>query len=323
MREVIVIARGPNQRILKQVGWIIVVRIEQGTQAEALAGVAAGEVPQADFRFVSSGYFETMGIQLVAGRAFTDRDVSNTPPVIMVNKRMADENWPGVDPVGQRLQTVFNGWRWYEVIGVVDDTRYYGLDADARPEMYVVNQQVSFGPMTVVAKTAGATGPLVAALRRAILDVDPQQPAHSVFAAEEIVAATIAAERFYATLLVAFGTVAMLLAAAGVYGVLSYWVSQRTQEIGIRLALGANRSSVTRLVVGNGMAVAAVGIAIGLAGAVATTRLLSNMLFGVGAGDPLTLAGVSLVLGGAALLACYIPARRAGRVDPMRALREE
>jgi ABC-type antimicrobial peptide transport system permease subunit len=177
--------------------------------------------------------------------------------------------------------------------------------------------------MTVVAKTAGATGPLVAAMRRAILDVDPQQPAHSVLAAEEIVAATIAAERFYATLLMAFGSVAMVLAAAGVYGVLSYWVSQRTQEIGIRMALGASRSTVTRLVVGNGMAVAAVGIGLGLAGAFATTRLLSNMLFGVGAGDPLTLAGVSLILGSAALLACYIPARRAGRVDPMRALREE
>ena len=301
----------------------VAVNFDLPYRTEATAGVATGEVPQADFRFVSSGYFETMGIQLVAGRAFTDRDVVDTPLVVMVNKRMAEENWSGADPVGQRLQTVFNGWRWYEVIGVVEDTRYYGLDAEARPEMYVVNQQVSFGPMTVVAKTAGATGPLVAAIRRAILDVDPQQPAHSVLAAEEIVAATIAAERFYATLLVAFGAVAMLLAAAGVYGVLSYWVSQRTQEIGIRMALGASRRTVIRLVVGNGMLVATTGIALGLLGAFAATRVLSNMLFGVGAGDPLTLGGVALLLGSAAFVACYLPARRAGRVEPMSALREE
>ncbi|MCZ6915710.1 MAG: ABC transporter permease [Gemmatimonadetes bacterium] len=301
----------------------VAVNFDLPYRTEATAGVSMGEVPQADFRFVSAGYFEAMGIQLMAGRTFTDHDVVAAPLVIMVNKRMAEENWPGVDAVGQRLETVFNGWRWYEVIGVVDDTRYYGLDAEVHPEMYVANQQVSFGSMTLAAKTAGDTGPLLAAIRRAILEVDPQQPAHSIVAAEEIVAATIAEERFYATLLVVFAAVAMILATAGVYGVLSYWVTQRTQEIGIRMALGASRSTVTRLVVGNGMLVATAGIGLGLLGAIAATRVLSNMLFGVSAGDPLTLGGVALLLGGAALLACYVPARRAGRVDPMSALREE
>ena len=293
-------------------------------RTEATAGLSAGEVPQADFRIVTPGYFETILVPLLAGRFFTSGDDQTSPSVILINRTMAELHWPGEDPIGHRLQTIgLRGWTWFEVVGVVEDTRFYGLASEPHPEMYVAHEQYNFASMTVVARTAGSTGLLGGALRRTILNKDANQPAHTILPVEELIADSIASERFYATLLGLFAVIALMLAATGIYGVLSYWVNQRAQEMGVRMALGASRGEVVRLVVRSGMLVTAKGIVLGLVAALGATRLLANMLFGVGTADPLTFFGVSLILGGAALVACYVPARRAGRADPMAALRNE
>lgn len=292
-------------------------------RTEATAGTEGGDVPQADFRVVTPGYFETLGVELLEGRFFSDADGPESPPVVLVNRAMAERHWPDRSPVGRRLETVFQGWQWYEIVGVVENTRYYGPDSEPRPEMYVAEPQSTFFSMTVTARTAGDAAALVPQVRTAFRDVDPLRPPQSVFQVHDLVRASVAAERFYATLLGAFALVAMLLASAGVYGVLSYRVSQRSQEIGVRLALGAGRSRVLALIVASGMAVAGSGIALGLVGVVVTTRFLSGMLFGVRALDPLTLGVVVLTLALAALAACLVPGYRASRLDPVRTLRQE
>jgi putative ABC transport system permease protein len=301
----------------------VAVNFDLPFRTETAAGVEAEEIPQADFRIVTPGYFETLRVPLLRGRLFDAGDRPETPKVILINRTMAERHWPGVDPVGRRLQTVFGGWEWYQIVGVVDDTRYYGLDAEPRPEMYVAEAQSAFASMTVVARATGSASALVPALRSAVREVDPLQPEQSAFAVTELISASIAAVRFYATLLGVFALVAMALAAAGVYGVLSYLVSQRTQEIGVRLALGSGRGEVVGLVVGSGMLVAAGGIGLGLLVAAGTMRFLSGMLFGVEALDPLTLGAVSAVLALSALVACLAPAWRASRLDPVAALRED
>jgi putative ABC transport system permease protein len=301
----------------------VAVNFDLPFRTEATAGVEGGEIPQADFRIVTPGYFESLRVPLLRGRLFDGGDRPETPKVILVNRTMAEQHWPGMNPVGRRLETVFGGWEWYEIVGVVEDTRYYGLDAEPRPEMYVAEPQFAFASMTVVARTEGSASALVPLLRSAVREADPLQPAQSAFAVTQLISASIAAERFYATLLGVFALVAMLLAVAGVYGVLSYWVSQRTQEIGVRLALGAGRGQVVGLVVGSGMLVAAAGIGLGLLVAAGTMRFLSSMLFGVEALDPLTFGTVSAILALSALVACLAPAVRASRLDPVAALREE
>lgn len=292
-------------------------------RTEDTAGQEDGEIPQADLRMVSPGYFETIRARLLAGRLLDDRDHADAPLVMMVNRTMAERAWPGGSPVGRRVETVQFGWKWYEVVGVVDDTRYYGLGSESRPEMYIVVDQVPFGSMTVVARTAGSTAPLLEALRRAVLEVDPIQPPQDVLAVAELVAADVAAERFYATLLGIFAAVALALAAAGLYGLLSYWVGLRRRELGVRIAMGATRPKILRLVLSSGMMVVALGILAGLAAAFATTRLLASMLFGVQPLDPLTFAGMAGLLALVAALACLLPAWRASRMDPVEVLKEE
>lgn len=292
-------------------------------RTEGTAGVPVGDLPQADYRVVSAGYFETMAIGLISGRALGEVDDGNSPQVILVNRTMAERNWPGENPVGRRVETLSPGWTWFEIVGVVEDTRYYGLDREPRPEMYVAQPQRHFGALTVVARTTGDLAALTTAIVGAIREVDPQMPANSILPVTDLIADSIAAERFYAALLGAFAIVAMALAAAGLYGVLSYWVHQRRREIGVRMALGAPRGEVIAMVVRNGMQVTLAGIVMGIAGSWVTSRVLSDMLFGVRPFDPATLVIGSTLLAATAMVACYVPAFRAGRTDPLHVLRAE
>jgi predicted permease len=280
------------------------------------------ELPQADYRIVTPGYFEAMGIAVVRGRRLNDFDGPDAPHVALVNQAMADQVWPGRNPVGERIYTPATDWAWFDIIGVVNDTRYYGLGSEPRPEMYMAHAQYPDHMMTYVVRSATHDAASLTALaRRGIANLDRGQPAHSVVTMPSLIGESIAVERFYALVLAIFAGVAFALSGAGVYGVLSYWVNQRRHEIGVRMALGATASGVWRLVVRHGMTYAALGIGLGLIGALVSSRVLTNVLYGVGTADPVTFGGVAVLLGGTALLACWLPARRATRVDPIQPLR--
>ncbi len=281
-----------------------------------------GELPQTDFRIVTPGYFSAMGIPILRGRALNDFDGPNAPHVTLVNQTMAAQVWPGRNPVGERIYTPAWDWAWFEVIGVVSDTKYYGLGSEPHAEMYMAHAQYPDGAMTFVVRSAGGDAASLTALaRRGVSGVDRAQPAHSVVTMPSLIGDSIAVERFYALMLAIFAGVAFVLSGAGVYGVLSYWVNQRRHEIGVRMALGATATGVWRLVVWHGMTYAGLGIGLGLVGALASSRVLANVLFGVGTADLLTFGAVALLLGGTALLACWLPARRATLVDPIQPLR--
>jgi len=287
------------------------------------AGLPDNQLPEADFRVVTPGYFDAMGIPLRSGRTFSNADRAETINVMLVNEAMVEMAWPGRSPLGVLVNTPSTDWNTFQVVGVVANTRYYGLDSDPRPEMYVVHNQVPRSNMSYVVGADGNPTGLVDAVRREIAAHDPAQPAHSVVPLIDLVSDTVAASRFYALVLGIFAAVALALSAAGIYGVLSYWVNQRTSEIGVRIALGSSARGVLRLVVGHGMRYTLLGVGLGLVGAVVSTRVLSNVLYGVGTADPLTFVSVTVVLSAIALLACWIPASRASRVDPVAALRDE
>jgi putative ABC transport system permease protein len=281
------------------------------------------ELPQADFRVVTPGYFEAMGVSLVAGRLLDGFDRPTTPFVVLVNETMARQVWPNESPVGQRIETPSTEWNWFEVVGVVSDTRYYGLRSEPRPEMYVAHAQVPRARMMFVVRAEEAAVPLAASLKREVLDQDPAQPVHSLVAMKDLVSDSVKAERFYGVVLALFSALALTLAASGVFGVLSYSVASRTREIGVRMALGARRSEVMREVLSKGLGLGFLGASIGLAGAALATRVVRSVLFGVSATDGATFGGVAILLLGTALAACTVPAMRASRVDPIVALRDE
>ncbi|MGH9854274.1 MAG: FtsX-like permease family protein, partial [Blastocatellia bacterium] len=280
----------------------------------------AGALPST----ISPGYFHTMGIPLLSGRAFTPQDVAQSAPVAVINEAMRERAWPNQDPLGKRI-------RMYPydataltltVIGVVKDVRQSELQATARPEVYrSYAQMASYSPRDLVIRTSVAPLGLAPAVRDAIQSVDKDQPVSNVRTMERILADSIADERFNMLLLAIYAALALMLAAVGIYGVMSYLVTQNTREIGIRLALGAQARDVLRLVAGQGLALTIAGIVVGLIGAWGLTRLMKKLLYGVTATDPLTFICVSLLLIFIALLACYIPARRATKVDPIIALR--
>jgi putative ABC transport system permease protein len=268
-----------------------------------------------------------MGVPLVAGREFSERDTKDSPPAVVVNQTLATRVFPGEEAVGQRLMFTGGGGPPVEIVGVVGDERVNGLDAPVTPVVYYPYLQDTPPPpgTGVLVRTQGDASALAGAVRREVLSLEPATLVFGVRTMEEIIADSPATfMRRYPTILIGvFAAVAFLLASVGIYGVVSYTVSQQTHEIGVRMALGAQTRDVLRLVVGRGMAMALVGVGVGLVGAFALTRLMSSLLFGVSPTDPLTFAAVAALLVAVALAACLVPARRATRVDPMTALRYE
>jgi putative ABC transport system permease protein len=281
------------------------------------------ESPDANFRSISPEYLKAMEIPLRRGRTLTAQDGASAPKVALINDTFARRFFPGKDPVGQIVEFDEEQAVRREIVGVVGDVRFDTLAMEAQPEYYVPYPQAPELSVTLVVRAAAGGASLPAALREQVRAIDPNLPPGTVRPMEKYLAISVAPRRFSAVLLGCFALVALALAATGLYGVLAYSVACRTREIGIRVALGANPRDVLRLVVAQGMVLTLVGLAIGLAGALMLTRFLSGLLFGVGATDLLTYTGVSALLAAVALLACYLPARRAARVDPVTALHYE
>lgn len=279
----------------------------------------------AEYRLASSGYFPTMRIPLLRGRAFDASDQPNSPNAAIVSQSLVRKYWPNEDPIGQTIQfgNMDGDLRLLHVVGVVGDVHDYGVDVAIRPTVYAnALQRLPSSSLTMVARAQVEPSALVPAMREAVRSLDPQLPLN-FRTLDQVFSSSLDQRRFSLVIFGVFGCVALLLAAMGIYGVTSYAVAQRTQEIGIRMALGARMSDVLKLVLRNGMSLALIGAAIGLASAFAVTRVMSNLLFGVAPTDLVTFTAVALVLIAVAFLACYIPARRATRVDPLVALRYE
>jgi predicted permease len=296
----------------------------EGT-SEAVPGVSY----DANHRQVSANYLQTMSIPLRQGRHFTAQDNEQSMPVAIVNETMAREYWPNGDAVGRRftLGEPDEEEPWFTIVGVVADVRQMGIDVPVKGEMYLPYGQIAlydfYAPRDLALRTNGDPASLMGAVREAIRSVDPDQPVSNVATMEEVLGREASQRRLGMILLTAFAVLALLLASLGIYGVLAYFVAQHRNEIGVRLALGATPARILLLVLQKGMKLTLLGVAIGLAASFALTRLMTSLLFGVKAVDPLTFAAVPLLLAVVALLACWIPARRAAKVDPMVALRYE
>jgi putative ABC transport system permease protein len=276
----------------------------------------------ADFRDVSPGYFGTMGIPLRHGRDFTDRDKADAALVVAIDDTLARHYFPNQDPIGRYVLFSAAG-RPREIVGVVGGVRDTGVDQQPRPTIYFPYLQSGDQTMSLVVRSAAAPEAIVPDIKNAIWAVDKDQPVFEVRTMDEIVSGVVSAPRLAFILLGVFAFLALALGTVGIYGVTSYGVSQRTQEIGVRLALGARQADVLKLVVGNGLTLALIGVAAGAVTALALTHFLSTILYGVRPTDPLTFTGVACLLAAVAGLASYLPARRAARVDPMVALRHE
>jgi putative ABC transport system permease protein len=275
----------------------------------------------ADFRRVNHDYLRSLRIPLKEGRNFTEQEFRQGANLVVISESLASSVFPNEDPLGQRLGLALDETTPIEIIGIVGDIRDRTLAADPVPTMYLPVQGTQGTNLTI--RTVGDPSSLTAAARKEVQAVDPDQPIAAVRTMEQVVAESVGAPRYRTMLLGLFALIALVLAAIGIYGVISYAVAQRTHEIGIRMALGAQPRAVSKLVIGQGIRLALVGVGAGLIGAVALTRLLAGLLFGVTATDPITFTGVAVILTVIALLACWIPARRAARVDPMIALRHE
>ncbi|MEZ4416800.1 MAG: ADOP family duplicated permease [Gemmatimonadota bacterium] len=286
------------------------------------ASVPWSEAPQVDFRIASPGLDRALGLRILEGRFFDDRDRGG-PPVAVVNRSLAESFWPGESAVGKPIQNVWRQDAFFEVIGVVEDTRFYGPTASLRREMFYPSDQVGWGFMTVVARVDGPAARFVAELAGAVSDVDALLPPQATFPVETLVTATTASQRFYAALLAAFALLAVSLAATGVYAVLAYGVRLRRRELGVRLAMGATRRQVTSLVVRSGVLMGVSGAALGVLGAIPATRLVRGMLYGVTPVDPTTFGVVAGLLVLVAIAACVDPAARAARLDPARILQDD
>jgi putative ABC transport system permease protein len=267
---------------------------------------------------ISPSYFHTLRIPIISGREFASFDVGSAPKVAIVDEVFARRYFGQAGPLGHRISILDR--TWYSIVGVVPNTRYLPLTTEPSPEVFICGSSDS---MTLIVHATSDPASLAAAVRGKIHEVDPSQPVDDVATMEERFSQAVAPQRFNALVLAIFAGMAVVLAAVGIYGVMAYSVARRTQEIGIRIALGAQQRDVIRLVLRHGAALSLVGITLGLAAALALTRFLSNLLYGVTVRDPLTFVAVCLLLVSVALIANYIPARRATRVDPMVALRHE
>jgi putative ABC transport system permease protein len=283
-----------------------------------------GNFPWAGWRIVSGDYFRTIGVPLLRGRTFNEHDIIGKPWRIIISQRLADKLWPGEDPVGHQAKL----WKGQadnlaEVIGVVGNQRERGLDADPTLTVYLPSYHAVGGPTQFIVHTAGAPESVVSIFRSMLKEIDPNLPLAEAQSLDQVISKSMAPRRFNMLLLTIFAAVALLLAMIGVYGVLAYAVARRTSEIGLRVALGADPGSVLRLIIGQGMRPIFLGIGIGLVSALALSRFIAGLLYGVKPMDPVTYLVVAGIVAVTALLASYFPARRALRVDPVTALRQE
>ena len=272
-------------------------------------------------RASSASYFRALGMPIVAGREFDAKDIPTSTGVAIINEAMAQASWPGEDPIGKRMKMGVETQPWLTVVGVVKDIRVR-LGMTPTPQVYLpYTQSPAFGPRDLVLRTQMEPESLAAAVRREVWAIDKDQPVANIKTMEQLLSASIERPRFNTLLFAIFSALALALAGVGIYGVMSYTITQSTREIGIRMALGARPRDVLKLTMGKGLLLTVTGVVIGLFAAFALTRVMSSLLFGVSATDPLTFALIALLLTGVALLACYVPARRATKIDPMVALR--
>ena len=287
--------------------------------------LSVGEAPMINHCVVTPNYFQAMGITLLSGRDFTDADGTDAPGVTIIDERLAQEYWPNETALGKRIRfgPPESNEPWKTIVGVVAAVRHQSLDRFTRKGIYVPHRQITDRDMTIVARASDNPASLATAMRKLVLDIDSQQAVTNLLTMNEVVSRSVWQPRFYTILFSVFAVVALILGSVGIYGVMSYSITQRTHELGIRMALGAQTSDVLKLVIGRGLILTLTGVGIGLAGALALTRLMTGLLFGVAATDLITYAGVAALLTTVSLVACYIPARRATKIDPMVALRYE
>jgi putative ABC transport system permease protein len=285
---------------------------------------AQGENPPfAGNNTIGPNFFRTLRIPLLSGREFTDQDREGAPRVAIVNETLVRDLFPNTNPIGQRVRVLLRQPSTWEIVGVVKDSKYRSLGEDSMPYIFLPYLQNPQPAMALHVQTSGNPRGLAAAVRREVQALDPNLPAFNVMSLADNIDISLFPSRFGAVLLGVFGFLALLIASIGIYGVMSYGVSERTHEMGIRMALGARGRDVLRLVISQGMWLALIGVAIGAGLALAVTRVVKSYLYDVSVTDPLTFIGIAVLLIGVALLACYVPARRATKVDPLEALRYE
>jgi putative ABC transport system permease protein len=294
-----------------------------GFKIEGRPEIPPSDLPSTNYYSVTPDYFRAMGIRLVRGRLFTMHDDSHAPRVAIINETLARQFFPNEDPIGKRLLVTNGPDVWRQIVGIVADIKQYGVDKETTSQTYEPYAQYPFRSLNVVLRTEGSPTVLAGLLRPAVYATDKDQPVGTIQPLEEILGATIARQRFGMVLLVVFSVVALVIAAVGIYGVMAYSVVQRSGEFGIRMALGAQRRDVLRLVLSYAGKLIGLGLLIGFGATILTSRVIGSMLFQTSAHDPLTFGLTTLLLAVVALAACFLPARRATRVDPIEALRTE
>jgi putative ABC transport system permease protein len=296
-----------------------------GFNIEGRPPIAPSDLPNTNYYSVTPEYFRAMGIRLVRGRIFTAQDDAKAPRVAIINETLARQHFPNEDPIGKRINITTGGPdAWREIVGIVNDIKQYGVDKSTSNQSYEpFAQNPFFSSLNVVIRTNGPPAALLGALRPAVYAVDKDQPVGTIRPLEEIMADSIARQRFAMLLLTVFSLVALIIAAVGIYGVMAYSVVQRTGEFGIRMALGAQQADVLRLVLAQGGKLVGLGLLLGLVAMLSASRAMASMLFNTSAYDPLTLSAITILLGAVALVACILPANRATKVNPIEALRAE
>jgi len=284
---------------------------------------AEGEKLSANLRLVSADYFRAMGIPVLKGRALTPQDAQGKPAAVVINEAMAKRFWPQEDPLGKRLTIDLNEPGPREIVGIVKNIRHYSLDVEPKAEMYVPNLSLGQNIMSLVVRSNKDPLTLASAVRQEVLAIDKNQPIYNVKTMKDLVDESVATQNFSMWMLACLAGVALILAAVGIYGVIAYWVTQRLQEIGVRIALGAASRDILKMIIGQSMALALIGVALGLIAAFIMTRLMRTLLYGISASDPIAFVVAALLLAGVAFMAALFPARKATKVDAISALRSQ